>query len=141
MSRRCQLLATLGIIMFGVPASAAAPEAAPSDPAQYAGVIDNPWFPMKPGTTLIYKGTKDEKRADRQFEVTAKSKVIGGVTCIVAEDRVSARNDRAGQKDFLRNETGTADWIGHCRDLCSRRLSLDEGNDQQTVDPGTSRYS
>ncbi len=89
MSRRCQLLATLGIIMFGVPASAAAPEAAPSDPAQYAGVIDNPWFPMKPGTTLIYKGTKDEKRADRQFEVTAKSKVIGGVTCIVAEDRVN----------------------------------------------------
>ena len=89
MSIRSQFLAILGTALFAAPAFAAPPETAPTDPAQYASTIDNPWFPLKPGTIFVYKGTKDEKRADREFEVTAKTKLVGGVACLIAEDRVN----------------------------------------------------
>ena len=61
----------------------------PVDPANFASKIDNPWFPLTPGTTLTYEGTKDDKRAVRVFAVTNKAKVIDGVTCVVVEDKVS----------------------------------------------------
>ena len=61
----------------------------PTTPKAWANAIDNPWFPLPPGKRLIYTGIKDGKRADREVEVTAKTKDIGGVTCVVVEDRVS----------------------------------------------------
>ena len=89
MSIRHQFLALLGTAIFTGPVFAAAPDKAPADPAAYVSVIDNPWFPLTPGTTLVYKGKKDEKRADREFEVMAETRIIGGVTCLIAEDRVT----------------------------------------------------
>ena len=89
MSTSTQILVLLGAALFTSPAFAAPPQAAPADSAQYVSAIDNPWFPLKPGTILIYNGTKDKKRADREFEVTAKTKLIAGVTCRIVEDRVN----------------------------------------------------
>ena len=85
MSTSTQILVLLGAALFTSPAFAAPPQAAPADSAQYVSAIDNPWFPLKPGTILIYNGTKDKKRADREFEVTAKTKLIAGVTCRIVE--------------------------------------------------------
>ena len=30
-------------------------------PAHFVAEVDNPWFPLKPGTTYIYRGAKDGK--------------------------------------------------------------------------------
>ena len=76
-------------LLASTSAQAAIPDAAPTDPAQYVGTIDNPWFPLKPGTTLTYEGSKDDRRAAREFEVTTRTKTIAGVTCLVVEDRVT----------------------------------------------------
>ena len=89
MSNRFSVIAVVGAVWLSTAASAASPKAAPESPDGYVSVIDNPYVPMKPGTTLFYKGTKDERRADREFEVLAKTKVVNGVTCVIAEDRVS----------------------------------------------------
>ena len=89
MSNRLPLLIMLGTACLAPAAFAASPKAAPTDASAYASAIDNPWFPMQPGTTLVYKGTLDDRRADREFEVTTKTKVIAGIICIVAEDRVN----------------------------------------------------
>jgi hypothetical protein len=51
--------------------------------------IDNPWFPLTPGTTFTYHGTKDGKAAVETFAVTATTKVVAGVTCLVVDDRLS----------------------------------------------------
>jgi hypothetical protein len=58
------------------------------DPANFTTTIDNPWFPLTPGTTLTYRGTKDGKRALNVSKVTDRSAVIGGVTCRVIDDRL-----------------------------------------------------
>ena len=32
------------------------------DPARFTTTIDNPWFPLVPGTTLVYVGSREGKR-------------------------------------------------------------------------------
>ena len=59
------------------------------DPANFGGVIDNPWLPLTPGTVLTYKGTKDDKPASLVVRVTNKKKAVGGVDCVVVEELVS----------------------------------------------------
>ncbi len=59
------------------------------DPASFTATVDNPWYPLKPGTVLTYTGTKDEKPAARVITVTSKSKVVAGVTCAVVVDEVA----------------------------------------------------
>jgi hypothetical protein len=74
------------------PSSSASPTAAPSgaiDPARFSTTIDNPWFPLTPGTTFTYKGTKDGEPAVDTFKVTAQTKVVDGVTCVVIDDRLT----------------------------------------------------
>jgi hypothetical protein len=53
--------------------------------------IDNPWFPLKPGTQLVYEGsTREEGRRvphRTAFTITDLTKVIGGVRNVVVWDR------------------------------------------------------
>jgi hypothetical protein len=51
-------------------------------------MIDNPWFPLEPGMTWIYRGTKDEEPAFDVVTVTARTKVVDGITCVVVQDRL-----------------------------------------------------
>ncbi|MEP6892334.1 MAG: hypothetical protein ABI927_01015 [Gaiellaceae bacterium] len=57
-------------------------------PADFAKRIDNPWFPLTPGTTLVYRGTKDGKAARDVLTVTHRTAVIDGVRCTVVADRL-----------------------------------------------------
>jgi hypothetical protein len=59
------------------------------DPANFTTTIDNPWFPLTPGTTLTYKGTKDGEPAVDVVRVTTDTKVVGGVKCVVIQDRLT----------------------------------------------------
>jgi hypothetical protein len=56
------------------------------DPADFVAGVDNPWFPLKPGTTFVYRGTKDGRAATDIFKVTHRTRVILGVTCVAIED-------------------------------------------------------
>jgi hypothetical protein len=52
------------------------------------GKIDNKYFPLKPGTTFVYRG-KSEGNAERDLmTVTDSTKRIQGVKCVVVNDRV-----------------------------------------------------
>ena len=42
-----------------VAALGAWPAGAVSPPQQFAARVDNPWFPLLPGTTFVYRGAKD----------------------------------------------------------------------------------
>ena len=60
------------------------------DPSQFSPNITNPYFPLKPGTTYIYKGVdEDGKPFEDRVEVLNKTTVINGVECRVVKDVVS----------------------------------------------------
>jgi hypothetical protein len=50
--------------------------------------IDNPWFPLKPGTTFVYTGGKDGERGRDVVTVTKRTKRIRGVDCTAVDDRL-----------------------------------------------------
>ena len=50
--------------------------------------VTNRWFPLTPGTTLTYEGTKDGEPARNLFAVTARTKMIDGVRCRVVFDQL-----------------------------------------------------
>jgi hypothetical protein len=67
----------------GAPASAALPK-----PADFSARVDNPWYPLKPGTVYVYEGVKDGKQARDVMTVTHGVKTINGVPCVVIQDRL-----------------------------------------------------
>src|SRR5262245_25644024 len=56
------------------------------DPANFVTTIDNPYFPLIPGTTFTYL-TPDQVSKD-VFAVTHNTRVINGVTCVEVHDSV-----------------------------------------------------
>jgi hypothetical protein len=87
---------------LGEPAAAAQvgdPCTAPYDPALDAmsftdgnGAplpIDNPYFPLRPGTTFTYEGTEDDRPARDVVRVTHDTREVMGVRAVVVEDQYS----------------------------------------------------
>lgn len=58
------------------------------EPADFVEAIDNPYFPLTPGTTLVYRGVSDGEREMVKVTVTAETKEILGITATVVRDRV-----------------------------------------------------
>ena len=56
------------------------------DPANFVAFIDNPFFPLTPGTTNVYEGIRDGRGQRDEFVVTDETRVIMGVTCVVVRD-------------------------------------------------------
>jgi hypothetical protein len=82
------LVATSGI--SGAPESPAAP-IHPPGPTGFETGVDNPWFPLRPGTTYVYRGVKDGQPSRDVFAVTTATKKIQGVRCTVVHDRLYLR--------------------------------------------------
>jgi len=59
------------------------------DPSNFVARIDNPYFPLTPGTTFIYEGQTAEGFEHDEFAVTRNTKVIQGVTCVEVHDTVT----------------------------------------------------
>lgn len=101
----CALASTLVIS-----AIAAAPAAASSvpefDAANFAGEpIDNPFFPLEPGTTFVYEGESEGVPTREVVEVTFDTREILGVTTTVVH---ALAYEGEGKDEFLIEET--FDW-------------------------------
>ena len=107
-SRTALVFASIGaalavVLATGAASSPAATRSAPGwvlhDPyspvvrsGNFVATIDNPYFPLTPGTAFHYKGVHENGKtpqADDEF-VTHKTKQILGVTCTVIRDVVSS---------------------------------------------------
>ena len=98
----CALAAAGPILAAGAVAAAAAgptPKLPPA--ASFSAHVDNPWFPLEPGTRYVYTGVKDGERSRDVVTVTHATRTIIGVPCVVVEDRLYL----AG-----RLEERTTDW-------------------------------
>ncbi len=81
----------------GTPASGSGDASAPAsasgyhpviDPTDFTGIVDNPWFPLTPGTTFIYEGTKDGEPSRDVYFVSDETAMIDGVPCVVVQDQL-----------------------------------------------------
>jgi hypothetical protein len=77
------------------------------DPANFVTTIDNPYFPLQPGTTFIYEGQMPGGFERDEFAVTHNTRVIQGVTCVEVHDSVFTNG--ALTEDTL-------DWFAQDRD-------------------------
>ena len=69
--------------------------------ASFSARVDNPWFPLIPGTRYVYTGVKDGQPSRDVVTVTRQRKIIEGVPCAVVHDRLYLRG-RLGER--------TTDW-------------------------------
>jgi hypothetical protein len=77
------------------------------DPAHFVAVIDNPYFPLTPGTVMRYEGSSGGHAEINTVHVTRQTRLIMGVTCVVVADTVLADGELA---------EATADWYAQDRD-------------------------
>jgi hypothetical protein len=85
----------------------------------------NPWFPLKPGTTYLYKGHDGATAVRDVFKITHRTRVIDGVRCRVIDDRVYAHGrvtertsdyyaeDAKGNVRYYGEDTAELDRSGH----------------------------
>ena len=111
------LAACGGQVSTSIPATATMPHAQPTapnpassteapytvviDPVNFVTEIDNPYFPLKPGTTFIYEGKTEKGNEHVEALVTFDTKIIMGVTCVAVSDTVAVDG---------KLEEGTVDW-------------------------------
>jgi len=77
------------------------------DPTNFVTTIDNPYFPLTPGTTFIYEGQSEAGLEHDEFAVTHNTRVILGVTCIEVRDTVMLNGELTED---------TLDWFAQDKD-------------------------
>jgi hypothetical protein len=75
------------------------------------GRVDNPWFPLKPGTKWSYRGSESRNHTRDVMIATYRTRVIDGVVCRVVFDRVWT-NGRLSERtrDFYAQTKGGTVW-------------------------------
>jgi hypothetical protein len=69
------------------------------DPSNFVAVIDNPYFPLPVGRTLVYKGVRDGQTQTDTVTVTAQKKLILGIQTTVVDD-VATHGSTVLEKTF-----------------------------------------
>jgi len=72
-----RLLLVAALLLCGG-ASAATP--------RFSATVDNPWFPLKPGTVYHYRGVKDGEPSREVLTVTHRTRTIAGARCVEIRD-------------------------------------------------------
>ena len=73
----------------------------PTTSTRFSARIDNPWFPLRPGTVYRYRGMKDGQPSREVLTITHQTKTIQGVRCTVVRDLLYTRG---------RLHERTSDW-------------------------------
>jgi hypothetical protein len=119
MARVCRL----GIAALAVAATASTAAAAPPR-SGFSARVDNPWFPLTPGTTFVYRGIEGGRSSRDVVTVTHLTKLIDGAPCVAVHDRVYVdgrlrerttdwySQDRAGNVWYFGESTAELDASG-----------------------------
>jgi hypothetical protein len=105
-------------------------------PGDFVGEVNNPYFPLKPGTTLNYRGKLHGKSATDVFSITNRTKVILGVTTTVVVDRVFIKGELVEDTEdwFAQDSEGNVWYLGEdTRELENGQVVSTEGSWQAGV--------
>ncbi|HEX7996225.1 MAG TPA: hypothetical protein VF506_20080 [Streptosporangiaceae bacterium] len=84
------------------------------NPADFVKVINNPYFPLPVGRTLVYRGIKDGRSQIDRVHVTSKTKKIEGITATTVTD-VSTHRGKLLEKTtdwYAQDKHGTVWYLG-----------------------------
>jgi hypothetical protein len=95
------------VLITAALAALAVAQAPAIDPSDYSHRITNPWYPLKPGTVLRYRGRNGGERTLGVVQVTRRTRMVAGVRTTVVHDRLF----EAG-----RLAEDTYDWYAQHRD-------------------------
>ena len=108
------------------------------DPSDFVARVDNPWFPLKPGSRWHYRGVDEDGRFTDKMHATHRTKTIEGVRTTVVHDVVLKHGkprevtddwyaqDRDGNVWYFGENTKELDRHGH---VTSREGSFKAGRD------------
>src|SRR5215510_10800179 len=91
-SMRAMKMAAIGVlgleILLGASCSSTKPAAESAyhpqiNPADFSATVDNPYFPLVPGTTCKYVEKDGDETNENEVTVTSETKVVMGVKCVV----------------------------------------------------------
>ena len=107
-------VALLGGCGSGGSGSTEAPASSTGAAKQWAEVVDNPWFPLLPGSTWIYHGRKDGKPSRDVVKVPGPTKIIQGVPCTAVSDLLylSGRLEERTTDWYAQDKSGTVWYFG-----------------------------
>jgi hypothetical protein len=107
------------------------------EPADFTTRIDNKYFPLKPGTTFVYKG-KFHGTAERDvMAVTHDTKRVMGVECLIASDRVTEGGELVEQTYdwYAQGKKGNVWYFGeHVTEYKNGKVTGHEGSWESGVD-------
>jgi hypothetical protein len=83
-------------------------------PSDFVARVDNPWFPLKPGSVWHYAGLKDRAKTTDVVKVTDKTKTILGVNTTVVHDvvRVHGRPEEMTNDYYAQDRDGNVWYFG-----------------------------
>jgi hypothetical protein len=80
-------------------------------PSDFVARVDNPWFPLKPGSKYRYKGLKEHTHMTDVVKVTHRTKTILGVKTTVVHDVVRTHGRREEvTRDFYAQDRHRNVW-------------------------------
>jgi hypothetical protein len=103
--------------------------------AHFSAHVTNPWYPLLPGSTWIYRGVKDGEPAREVMTVTHRTRTIAGAPCVVVSDflylsgRLEERTtdyysqDSSGKVWYFGENTAELDKNGHVKDTTGSWLA------------------
>lgn len=132
-----------GFAVAGASADRAAPRPGAArtapDPAQFDDPQQNPYFPVRPGTVLRYRGSEDDERFRERVVVTHRTKTIQGVTTTVVRDVVRRSDGSVEERTrdwYAPDDDGNVWYFGEDTATYRRNGSVEsrEGSWQAGVD-------
>ena len=138
MQRRTLFVGAGAVVVAAALAAGAAGLAARTGRADFSARVDNPWFPLTPGTTYVYTGLKDGKPARDVLTVTHQTATIAGARCVVVNDRLYLRGRLAERTTdwYTQDQQGNVWYFGETTaEFDARgRLTSTEGTWRAGVD-------
>jgi hypothetical protein len=119
---KAALIVAVVLVLVSAPGAAASP---PFRPASFVARVDNPWFPLAPGTVWVYRGLEGGRPSREVVEVTHATRLIQGVRATAVRDLLYVRGrlaertidwyaqDRNGTVWYLGEATEELDASGH----------------------------
>ncbi len=135
------LIVVFGLILFFLAACDKNPVEPPYDPvinpADFVANIDNPYFPLTPGTTFNFRATTAEGNEAGKVVVTHDTKEILGVRCVVVADTVWLEGvlKEATFDWYAQHQDGTVWYFGEAVDNYENGVIADhDGSFEAGVD-------
>lgn len=107
------------------------------DPDDFVGGVDNPFLPLTPGATWVYRGTSAERRTTITVTVLPETREVDGVEATVVREVVTGRKGKVLERTddwFAQDRAGNVWYLGEATVEIDGKKRSTEGSWETGVD-------